>query len=34
MEVCLCGGHVSFDHDHEGPGMEVLWWSEEKRAER
>ena len=34
MEVCLCGGHVSFGHDNGGPAMEVMWWSEEKRAER
>ncbi|KAL4599063.1 hypothetical protein ACB092_11G099700 [Castanea dentata] len=31
MEVRLCGGHVSFGHDHGGPAMEVLWWSGEKR---
>ena len=34
MEVHLCGGHVSFGHDHGGPTMEVLWWSGEKRAKR
>ena len=34
MEVHLCGGHVSFSHDHGGPTMEVLWWSGEKRAKR
>ena len=34
MEICLCGGHVSFGHDHGGPAMEVLWWSGEKRDER
>ena len=34
MEILLCGGHVSFSHDHGGPAMEVLWWSGEKRDER
>ena len=34
MEIRLCGGHVSFGHDHGGPAMEVLWWSGEKRDER
>ena len=24
MEILLCGGHVSFSHDHGGPAMEVL----------
>ena len=23
MEIRLCGGHVSFGHDHGGPAMEV-----------
>ena len=34
MEVRLCGGHMSFSHDHGGPAKEILWWSEEKRVER
>ena len=34
MDVCLCGGHVSFGHDNGGPAMEVMWWSEEKRVVR
>ena len=34
MEVRLCGGHMSFNHDRGGPAMEVLWWLEETRAER